>query len=143
MFSLDQFQTQVWSLLHQLTLPFSSAGIFSELQQWRSDSEFGRERSECFDPTGPLGHAGASQSPAAATGPAEDIPHQHAKRSCCSVQTVRLARAIAGFGEPWIKQGDLMTMPAEVPGGAGANGTSTDDGNGAIQLRASLGIKAE
>ena len=143
MFSPDQFETQVWSLLHQLSLPFNSAGILSQLQQWRLESEFGREWLECFDPTGPLGHAGASQSPAAATGPAEDIPHQHAKRSGCSVQTVWLGRAIARFGEPRVKQGDLMTISAEVPGGTGANGTGTDDGNGAIQLRASLGIKAE
>ena len=42
-----------------------------------------------------------------------------------------------------VEDSDVVTMPTEMPGDAETDGTGTDNGDGAAQLRASAGITSE
>ena len=45
--------------------------------------------------------------------------------------------------QPWIEEGDMVPVLGELPSGAEANGSSTNNSNGLAQLKASAGITSE
>ena len=47
-----------------------------------------------------------------------------------------------GRVQAWVVNGDRMTLLSQMPGGAEADGPSTNDTDGAGQLKASAGIKS-
>ena len=45
--------------------------------------------------------------------------------------------------QPWIEEGDMVPLLGELPSGAEANGSSTNNSNGMGQLKASAGMTSE
>ena len=92
---------------------------------------------------GPELHAAFPQPPATATGSTEHVPHEHAQGSGGAVEFGCGTRPADGLRQAWIEDRHWMAETGQVPGGAKAKGTGTDNGDWAAQLKASAGITSE
>ena len=68
------------------------------------------------------------------------MAHQHTQGGCRPIQITTSARLGDRVGQGGICNQNLMPLLSKVPGGAGADDTGTDHGNGRSQLRACAGI---
>ena len=68
------------------------------------------------------------------------MAHQHPQGGCRPIQIPNTARFGDRIGQRRICNQNPMPLLSKVPGGAGADNTGTDHGNGRSQLRACAGI---
>ena len=71
------------------------------------------------------------------------MPHQRTQGGTSAITSaVRIPR-FDGLIQPWIEEDDLMSLLRQLPSGAEANGSSTNNSNGMGQLKASAGMTSE
>jgi hypothetical protein len=95
------------------------------------------------NPLWPERHAALTQSPSATTGAAEDMSHQHTQGGIGAITSASSTLRCDGLIQPWIEEDDLMSLLRQLPSGAEANGSSTNNSNGMGQLKASAGMMSE
>jgi hypothetical protein len=126
-------------------LPHALKGgsVFCDLNQGSIQAERWLELLQLSNPLGPERHAALTQSPSATTGATEDMSHQHTQGGTGAVTSDNLTLRFDGLTQPWIEEDDLMSLLRQLPCGAEANGSSTNNSDGMGQLKASAGMMSE
>ena len=71
------------------------------------------------------------------------MSHQHTQGGTGAVTSANSTFRFDGLIQPWIEEDDLMSLLRQLPSGAEANGSSTNNSDGLGQLKASAGITSE
>ena len=71
------------------------------------------------------------------------MSHQHTQGGAGAVTSATSTLCFDGLIQPWIEEDDLMSLLRQLPSGAEANGSSTNNSDGMGQLKASAGITSE
>jgi hypothetical protein len=126
-------------------LPHALKGgsVFCDLNQGSIQAERWLELLQLSNPLGPERHAALTQSPSATTGATEDMSHQHTQGGTGAVTSASSTLRFDGLIQPWIEEDDLMSLLRQLPSGAEANRSSTNNSDGMGQLKASAGITSE
>ena len=126
-------------------LPHALKGgsVFCDLNQGSIQAERWLELLQLSNPLGPERHAALTQSPSATTGATEYMSHQHTQGGTGAVTSASSTLRFDGLIQPWIEEDDLMSLLRQLPSGAKANGSSTNNSNGMGQLKASAGMTSE
>jgi hypothetical protein len=126
-------------------LPHALKGgsVFCDLNQGSIQAERWLELLQLSNPLGPERHAALTQSPSATTGATEDMSHQHTQGGTGAVTSANSTLRFDGLIQPWIEEDDLMSLLRQLPCGAEANGSSTNNSDGMGQLKASAGMMSE
>jgi hypothetical protein len=70
-------------------------------------------------------------------------PHQHTQGGTGAITSAVRNPRFDGLIQPWIEEGDLMSPLRQLPSGAEANSSSTNNSDGMGQLNASAGMTSE
>ena len=117
--------------------------VFCDLNQGSIQAERWLKLLQLSNPLGPERHAALTQSPSATTGATEDMSHQHTQGGTGAVTSASSTLRFDGLIQPWIEEDDLMSLLRQLPSGAEANRSSTNNSDGMGQLKASAGITSE
>ena len=71
------------------------------------------------------------------------MPHQHTQGGTGAVTSASSRFRFDGLIQPWIEEDDMMSLSRQLPSGAEANGSSTNNSDGMDQLKASAGMTSE
>ena len=126
-------------LLHAL----KGRRILCDLNEASIQAERWFEPLQVRNPLRPERHAALAQSPSATTGATEHMAHQHTQGGTGAVTSASSTLRFDGLIQPWIEEGDLISPLRQLPSGAEANGSSTNNSDGMRQLNASAGMTSE
>ena len=127
----------------ELPHELKGGSVFCDLNQGSIQAERWLELLQLSNPLGPERHAALTQSPSATTGATEDMSHQHTQGGTGAVTSANSTLCFDGLIQPWIEEDDFMSLLRELPSGAEANGSSTNNSDGVGQLKASAGMTSE
>ena len=127
----------------ELPHALKGGGVLCDLNQGSIQAERWFEPLQFRNPLGPERHAALAQSPSATTGATEHMPHQHTQGGTGAVTFTNSTLRFDGLIQPWIEEDDLMSLLRQLPCGAEANGSSTNNSDGMGQLKASSGMISE
>lgn len=71
------------------------------------------------------------------------MSHQHTQGGAGAVTSGITTSRFDWLIQPWIEEDDLMSLLRQLPSGAEANRSSTNNSDGMGQLKASAGITSE
>ena len=127
----------------ELSHALKGGRVLCDLNEGSIQAECWFEPLQFRNPLRPERHAALAQSPSATTGATEHMAHQHTQGGAGAVTSAAKNPRFAGLIQPRIEEGDLMSPLRQLPSGAEANGSSTNNSDGMGQLNASAGMTSE
>ena len=127
----------------ELSHALKGGRVICDLNEGSIQAECWFEALQFRNPLRPERHAALAQSPSATTGATEHMAHQHTQGGTGAIASAVSISRFDGLIQPWIEEGDLMSPLRQLPSGAEANGSSTNNSDGMGQLNASAGMTSE